>query len=86
VFDEARYYRGLTWHRSSPNVVKEIQSRHLHRQPLWRDQNKGVLTHTIANVMCFGTDVQVLAPVALRFRVQKSFLEAAAWYIQRKIY
>lgn len=33
------------------------------------------------DIMKFGSDVQVLAPPALRTKVQKSFLEAASKYV-----
>ncbi len=35
----------------------------------------------LGDIMRFGSDVQVLAPPALRSKVQKSFLEAAARYV-----
>ena len=35
----------------------------------------------IGDIMRFGADVQVLAPPALRSKVQKSFLDAAATYV-----
>jgi len=35
----------------------------------------------IGDIMRFGADVQVLAPPALRAKVQRSFLEAAAKYV-----
>jgi len=35
----------------------------------------------LGDIMRFGADVQVLAPPALRSKVQKSFLEAAAKYV-----
>jgi predicted DNA-binding transcriptional regulator YafY len=35
----------------------------------------------LGDIMRFGADVQVLAPAALRSKVQKSFLEAAAKYV-----
>jgi predicted DNA-binding transcriptional regulator YafY len=35
----------------------------------------------IGDIMRYGADVQVLAPAALRSKVQKGFLEAAAKYV-----
>ena len=35
----------------------------------------------VGDILCFGADVEVLAPPALRSKVQKGFLEAAARYV-----
>lgn len=72
--ERARWVAGETWHAMQESSFEEDGSFVL-SFPYADDRE------LIGDIMRFGADVQVLAPPALRSKVQKSFLEAAARYV-----
>jgi predicted DNA-binding transcriptional regulator YafY len=65
---------GETWHPLQESSV-EADGSYLLSFPYADD------SELIGDIMRFGANVQVLAPTALRSKVQKSFLEAVAKYV-----
>ncbi len=72
--ERARWVAGETWHPMQESSV-EADGSYLLSFPYADDRE------LIGDIMRFGADVQVLAPPALRSKVQKGFLEAAAKYV-----
>lgn len=70
----ARWVARETWHPLQESAV-EADGSYLLSFPYADDRE------LLGDIMRFGSDVQVLAPPALRSKVQKSFLEAAARYV-----
>ncbi|MDO8777977.1 MAG: YafY family protein [Burkholderiaceae bacterium] len=72
--ERARWVAGETWHPMQESAT-EADGSYLLSFPYSDDRE------LIGDIMRFGADVQVLAPPALRAKVQRSFLEAAAKYV-----
>lgn len=72
--ERARWVAGETWHPMQENSF-DADGSYLLSFPYADDRE------LIGDIMRFGADVQVLAPAALRSKVQKGFLEAAAKYV-----
>jgi len=72
--ERARWVAGEIWHPLQETSV-EADGSYLLSFPYADDRE------LIGDIMRFGADVQVLAPAALRSKVQKGFLEAAAKYV-----
>jgi predicted DNA-binding transcriptional regulator YafY len=72
--ERARWVAGEIWHPLQESLV-EADGSYLLSFPYADDRE------LIGDIMRFGADVQVLAPAALRSKVQKGFLEAAAKYV-----
>ena len=72
--ERARWVAGETWHPMQESAFDGDGS-YLLSFPYADDRE------LIGDIMRFGADVQVLAPAALRTKVQKGFLEAAARYV-----
>jgi predicted DNA-binding transcriptional regulator YafY len=72
--ERARWVNGEIWH-SMQESKTEVDGSYVLSFPYSDDRE------LIGDIMRFGADVQVLAPAALRSKVQKSFLEAAAKYV-----
>ena len=72
--ERARWVAGETWHSMQESLV-EADGSYVLSFPYADDRE------LIGDIMRFGSDVQVLAPAALRSKVQKAFLEAAAKYV-----
>jgi len=72
--ERARWVAGEAWHPLQESTV-EPDGSYLLSFPYADDRE------LIGDIMRFGADVQVLAPPALRSKVQKGFLEAAARYV-----
>jgi predicted DNA-binding transcriptional regulator YafY len=72
--ERARWVAGETWHPMQESAF-DADGSYLLSFPYSDDRE------LIGDIMRFGADVQVLAPPALRAKVQRSFLEAAAKYV-----
>lgn len=72
--ERARWVSGEIWH-SMQESQTEADGSYVLSFPYSDDRE------LIGDIMRFGADVQVLAPAALRSKVQKSFLDAAAKYV-----
>ena len=72
--ERARWVAGETWHPMQESSF-EADGSYLLSFPYADDRE------LIGDIMRFGADVQVLAPPALRSKVQRGFLEAAARYV-----
>lgn len=72
--ERARWVAGETWHPLQESAF-DADGSYLLSFPYSDDRE------LIGDIMRFGSDVQVLAPPALRTKVQKSFLEAASKYV-----
>ena len=72
--ERARWVNGEIWH-SMQESKTEADGSYVLSFPYSDDRE------LIGDIMRFGSDVQVLAPAALRSKVQKSFLDAAARYV-----
>ena len=72
--ERARWVNGEIWH-SMQESKTEVDGSYVLSFPYSDDRE------LIGDIMRFGADVQVLAPAALRSKVQKSFLDAAAKYV-----
>jgi predicted DNA-binding transcriptional regulator YafY len=72
--ERARWVAGETWHPMQESSF-DADGSYLLSFPYADDRE------LIGDIMRFGPDVQVLAPTALRTKVQKGFLEAAARYV-----
>jgi len=72
--ERARWVAGETWHPMQESAFEEDGS-YVLSFPYADDRE------LIGDIMRYGADVQVLAPPALRSKVQKVFLEAAANYV-----
>lgn len=72
--ERARWVAGETWHPMQESAF-ESDGSYLLSFPYADDRE------LIGDIMRYGADVQVLAPQALRSKVQKGFLEAAARYV-----
>jgi predicted DNA-binding transcriptional regulator YafY len=72
--ERARWVNGEIWH-SLQESKTEADGSYVLSFPYSDDRE------LIGDIMRFGADVQVLAPAALRSKVQKNFLEAAAKYV-----
>lgn len=72
--ERARWVAGETWHPLEESSF-ETDGSYLLSFPYADDRE------LIGDIMRFGADVQVVAPAALRSKVQKSFPEAAARYV-----
>jgi predicted DNA-binding transcriptional regulator YafY len=72
--ERARWVAGETWHPMQESSV-ETDGSYMLSFPYADDRE------LVGDIMRFGADVQVLAPAALRSKVQKGFLEAAAKYV-----
>ena len=72
--ERARWVAGETWHPMQESRT-EADGSYVLSIPYSDDRE------LIGDIMRFGSDVQVLAPPALRAKVQKGFLEAAAKYV-----
>ncbi len=72
--ERARWVAGETWHPMQESVFEEDGS-YVLSFPYADDRE------LIGDIMRFGADVQVLAPPALRSKVQRCFLEAAGKYV-----
>jgi predicted DNA-binding transcriptional regulator YafY len=72
--ERARWVNGEIWH-SMQESKTEADGSYVLSFPYSDDRE------LLGDIMRFGADVQVLAPAALRSKVQKSFLEAAAKYV-----
>jgi predicted DNA-binding transcriptional regulator YafY len=72
--ERARWVNGEIWH-SMQESKTEADGSYVLSFPYSDDRE------LIGDIMRFGADVQVLAPPALRSKVQKSFLDAAAKYV-----
>lgn len=72
--ERARWVAGETWHPMQESAF-DADGSYVLSFPYADDRE------LIGDIMRFGADVQVLAPPALRSKVQKSFLEAAAKYV-----
>jgi predicted DNA-binding transcriptional regulator YafY len=72
--ERARWVAGESWHPIQESSF-EADGSYLLSFPYADDRE------LIGDIMRFGSDVQVLAPPALRSKVQKGFLEAAAKYV-----
>ena len=72
--ERARWVNGEIWH-SMQESKTEADGSYVLSFPYSDDRE------LIGDIMRFGADVQVLAPAALRSKVQKSFLDAAAKYV-----
>ena len=72
--ERARWVAGETWHPMQERSF-DADGSYLLSFPYADDRE------LIGDIMRFGSDVQVLAPPALRSKVQKGFLEAAAKYV-----
>jgi len=73
--ERARWVAGETWHPMQESSF-EADGSYVLSFPYADDRE------LIGDIMRFGSDVQVLAPPALRSKVQKSFLQAAANYVE----
>jgi predicted DNA-binding transcriptional regulator YafY len=72
--ERARWVAGETWHPMQESAFEEDGS-YVLSFPYADDRE------LIGDIMRFGADVRVLAPPALRSKVQKGLLEAAARYV-----
>lgn len=72
--ERARWVNGENWH-SMQESKTEADGSYVLSFPYSDDRE------LIGDIMRFGADVQVLSPPALRSKVQKSFLDAAAKYV-----
>ncbi len=72
--ERARWVAGEIWHPRQESSF-EADGSYLLSFPYADDRE------LVGDIMRFGADVQVLAPPALRTKVQKGFLEAAARYV-----
>ena len=72
--ERARWVNGEIWH-SMQESKTEPDGSYVLSFPYSDDRE------LIGDIMRFGSDVQVLAPAALRSKVQKGFLDAAARYV-----
>jgi len=72
--ERARWVAGENWHPMQESKTEQDGS-YVLSFPYSDDRE------LIGDIMRFGADVQVLAPPALRSKVQKGFLEAAAKYV-----
>lgn len=72
--ERARWVAGENWHPMQESKTEQDGS-YVLSFPYSDDRE------LIGDIMRFGADVQVLAPAALRSKVQKGFLEAAAKYV-----
>lgn len=72
--ERARWVAGETWHPMQESAF-DADGSYVLSLPYSDDRE------LIGDIMRFGADVQVLAPPALRAKVQRSFLEAAAKYV-----
>jgi predicted DNA-binding transcriptional regulator YafY len=72
--ERARWVAGETWHPIQESAF-DADGSYVLSFPYADDRE------LVGDIMRFGADVQVLAPPALRSKVQKSFLEAAAKYV-----
>jgi len=72
--ERARWVNGESWHPMQESKI-ETDGSYVLSFPYSDDRE------LIGDIMRFGADVQVLAPPALRSKVQKSFLEAASKYV-----
>lgn len=72
--ERARWVAGETW-RPMQESAFDADGSYLLSFPYADDRE------LLGDIMSFGADVQVLAPTALRTKVQKDFLEAAAKYV-----
>ena len=72
--ERARWVNGESWHPMQESKT-EADGSYVLSFPYSDDRE------LIGDIMRFGADVQVLAPPALRSKVQKNFLEAAAKYV-----
>jgi len=72
--ERARWVAGEIWHPLQESFV-EADGSYVLSFPYADDRE------LIGDIMCFGADVQVLAPPPLRSKVQKGFLAAAAKYV-----
>jgi len=72
--ERARWVNGESWHPMQESKT-EPDGSYVLSFPYSDDRE------LIGDIMRFGADVQVLAPPALRSKVQKSFLEAASKYV-----
>lgn len=72
--ERARWVNGESWHPMQESKT-EADGSYLLSFPYSDDRE------LIGDIMRFGADVQVLAPPALRSKVQKSFLQAVVNYI-----
>ena len=72
--ERARWVAGETWHPMQESHT-EADGSYVLSIPYSDDRE------LVGDIMRFGSDVQVLTPPALRTKVQKGFLEAAAKYV-----
>ena len=72
--ERARWVAGESWHPQQESS-SEPDGSYLLTFPYSDDRE------LIGDIMRFGSDVQVVSPAALRSKVQKGFLEAAAKYV-----
>lgn len=72
--ERARWVAGETWHPMQESST-DADGSYLLSFPYSDDRE------LIGDIMRFGADVQVLAPPALRSKVQRNFLDAAAKYV-----
>ncbi len=72
--ERARWVAGETWHAMQESSF-EADGSYLLSFPYSDDRE------LLGDIMRYGSDVQVLAPAALRSKVQRCFLEAAARYV-----
>jgi predicted DNA-binding transcriptional regulator YafY len=72
--ERARWLAGEAWHLMQESSF-EADGSYVLSFPYADDRE------LIGDIMRFGADVQVLAPPALRSKVQKSFLDVAAKYV-----
>lgn len=72
--ERARWVAGETWHPMQESSF-DTDGSYLLSFPYADDRE------LIGDIMRFGSDVQVLAPAALRSKVQRNFLDAAAKYV-----
>jgi predicted DNA-binding transcriptional regulator YafY len=72
--ERARWVAGETWHPMQESAF-DADGSYVLSFPYADDRE------LVGDIMRFGADVQVLAPPALRAKVQRSFLEAAAKYV-----
>ena len=72
--ERARWVAGESWHPMQESSF-DADGSYLLSFPYADDRE------LIGDIMRFGSDVQVMAPAALRTKVQKGFLEAAAKYV-----
>ena len=72
--ERARWVAGETWHPQQESKT-EADGSYVLSFPYSDDRE------LLGDIMRFGADVQVMSPPALRTKVQKGFLEAAAKYV-----